>query len=66
LIDGFAERGKGVLLVSSDLMELLALADRILVMRNGAIVAELRHDVASEEAILAYAVGDATGSAVPG
>jgi ABC-type sugar transport system ATPase subunit len=66
LIDGFAERGKGVLLVSSDLVELLALADRILVMRNGAIVAELRHDAASEEAILAYAVGDATGAAIPG
>ena len=66
LIDGFAERGKGVLLVSSDLLELLALADRILVMRNGAIVAELGHDAASEEAILAYAVGDAIGSAVPG
>jgi len=66
LIDRFAERGKGVLLVSSDLLELLALADRILVMRNGAIVAELGHDAASEEAILAYAVGDAIGSAVPG
>ena len=66
LIDGLAERGKGVLLVSSDLVELLALADRILVMRNGAIVAELEHDAASEEAILAYAVGDAIGSTVPG
>jgi ABC-type sugar transport system ATPase subunit len=63
LIDGFAERGKGVLLVSSDLLELLALADRILVMRNSAIVAELGHDAASEEAILAYAVGDAISSA---
>ena len=64
LIDGFAERGKGVLLVSSDLLELLALADRILVMRNGAIVAELSHEEATEEAILAYAVGDLAGSGV--
>jgi ABC-type sugar transport system ATPase subunit len=66
LIDRLAERGKGVLLVSSDLLELLALADRILVMRNDAIVAELSHADASEEAVLAYAVGDqasvATGS----
>jgi ABC-type sugar transport system ATPase subunit len=62
LIDGFAERGKGVLLVSSDLLELLALADCILVMRNGAIVAELGHEAATEEAILAYAVGDQVGS----
>jgi ABC-type sugar transport system ATPase subunit len=62
LIDGFAERGKGVLLVSSDLLELLALADRILVMRNGAIVAELNHEEATEEAILAHAVGDLVSS----
>jgi rhamnose transport system ATP-binding protein len=66
LIDGFAERGKGVLIVSSDLLELLALADRILVMRNGAIVAELSHEEATEEAILAYAVGDLAGSGVQG
>jgi ABC-type sugar transport system ATPase subunit len=65
LIDGFAERGKAVLVVSSDLLELLALADRILVMRNGAIVAELNHEEASEEAILAYAVGDPVGASVP-
>ena len=66
LIDGFADRGKGVLLVSSDLLELLALADRIIVMRNDAIVAELSHAEASEEAILAYAVGDQVGSAAAG
>ncbi len=58
LIDSFAERGKAILLVSSELPEILALADRVLVMRNGALVAELAHDAASEEAILAYAVAD--------
>lgn len=58
LIDAFAARGKAVLLVSSELPEILALADRVLVMRNGAIVAELPHAAASEEAILSYAVGE--------
>ena len=58
LIDGFARRGKAVLLVSSELPEILALADRVLVMRNGAIVAELSHEEASEEAILSHAVGE--------
>jgi ABC-type sugar transport system ATPase subunit len=58
LIDSFTQRGKGVLLVSSELPEILALADRILVMRNGAIVAELSHDEASEEIILSYALGE--------
>jgi ABC-type sugar transport system ATPase subunit len=59
LIDEFAERGKGVLLISSELPEILALADRILVMRNGAVAGELTHEEASEEAILSYAVGEA-------
>ncbi len=63
LIDGFAERGKAVLLVSSELPEILALADRVLVMRNGAIVAELSHEEASEEAILSHAVGEADEAA---
>jgi ABC-type sugar transport system ATPase subunit len=58
LIDALAARGKGVLLVSSELPEILALADRVLVMRNGAIVGELPHAEASEEAILALAVQD--------
>ncbi len=59
LIDSFSERGKGVLLVSSELPEILALSDRVLVMRNGAIVAEMDHGEASEEAILSAAVGEA-------
>ena len=63
LIDAFAARGKAVLLVSSELPEILALADRVLVMRNGAIVTELPHAEASEEAILSYAVGE-TASAL--
>ncbi|MFN8677146.1 MAG: sugar ABC transporter ATP-binding protein [Thermomicrobiales bacterium] len=63
LIDGFAARGKAVLLVSSELPEILALADRVLVMRNGAIVAELPHAEATEEAILSYAVGELAGAA---
>jgi ABC-type sugar transport system ATPase subunit len=62
LIDAFAARGKAVLLVSSELPEILALSDRVLVMRNGAIVAELPHSVASEEAILSYAVGEMAGA----
>jgi ABC-type sugar transport system ATPase subunit len=58
LIDAFAARGRGVLLVSSELPEILALADRVLVMRNGAIVTELDHERATEESILSYAVGE--------
>ncbi|HYO29503.1 MAG TPA: ATP-binding cassette domain-containing protein, partial [Thermomicrobiales bacterium] len=59
LIDKLAAGGTAVLLVSSELPELLALTDRTLVMRNGGIVAEIPHELASEEAILAAAVGEA-------
>ena len=55
LIDGLTARGKAILLVSSELPEVLALADRVLVMRDGALVAELPHDAASEETILMHA-----------
>lgn len=55
LIDELAAQGKAILLVSSELPEILALADRVLVMRDGALVAELPHAAASEEAILSHA-----------
>ena len=52
LIDSLAARGVAILLVSSELPEILALSDRILVMKAGRIVAELDHGEASEERIL--------------
>ena len=59
LIDGLAARGKAILLVSSELPEILALCDRILVMKDGALVAELAHAEATEEAILSHATREA-------
>jgi len=55
LIDAFVAGGKSVLVVSSELPEILALCDRILVMRDGALVGELDHNDASEAAILELA-----------
>jgi len=55
LIDGLIEQGKAVLLVSSELPEILALSDRILVMRDGELVGELAHGQADEASILALA-----------
>ncbi len=52
LIDSLAAHGVAVLLVSSELPEIIALSDRILVMKAGRIVAELDHRDASEERIL--------------
>ncbi len=53
LIDELAEEGLGVLLISSDLEELVEGADRILVLREGAVVGELSGDEVTEERIMA-------------
>ena len=52
-----AARGAAVLLISSDLQEILGLSDRILVMRAGRIVARFAREEASEEKIIAAALG---------
>ena len=52
LIDGLARAGLAVLLISSELPEVLNLSTRILVMREGAIVGELARAEASQEAVL--------------
>ena len=57
LIRSFAARGGAVLVISSDLPEVLALGDRILVMREGAQMALLDHAKASQERIMALATG---------
>ncbi len=54
LIDSLAARGVAILLVSSELPEIIALSDRILVMKGGMIVKELDHSEATEERILSY------------
>jgi len=56
LIAGLAERGLGVLVVSSELEELVGLCTRILVMRDGEIVAEVPGEGATEQGLLRHAV----------
>jgi L-arabinose transport system ATP-binding protein len=51
-----AQQGIAVLFASSDLPEVLGLADRIIVMREGAISGELLHDEATEEQALSLAM----------
>lgn len=59
LIAGLAGRGLGVLLISSDVEEILGLAHRVLVMRTGRIAAELDGDDITEAAVLGAAFGSA-------
>ncbi|MGD0714361.1 MAG: sugar ABC transporter ATP-binding protein [Gaiellaceae bacterium] len=57
LLTELAAEGVAVLMISSELPEVLLLADRILVMREGRLVTELAHTEATEERIVAAAAG---------
>jgi L-arabinose transport system ATP-binding protein len=56
LIYKLAESGVGMVVVSSDLPEVLGISDRIVVMRDGRIVGELSRDEASQETVLSMAL----------
>lgn len=66
LIRTLANEGVTVLLFSSELPELLTLADRTLVMRSGRLVGECARADATAERLLALAVGSATDTATTG
>jgi len=57
LINELAERGVGILVMSSELPEVLGMSDRILVMREGRIGAELKTAEATQTMIMSHAVG---------
>ncbi|NDC63036.1 MAG: sugar ABC transporter ATP-binding protein [Planctomycetia bacterium] len=57
LIDGLCRGGMGVILTSSELPELLTLADRIVVLAEGRMTAEFARGAATEQAILEAATG---------
>ncbi|MGX4735404.1 sugar ABC transporter ATP-binding protein [Kitasatospora griseola] len=58
IIADLAREGTAVLIISSELPEVLGLADRVVVMQNGRTTGELTRAEASEEAILALAMAD--------
>ena len=57
LIRRLCDQGLGVIVISSELPEILEISDRILVMHHGEIAAELNRSEATEEAIMSHAVG---------
>jgi ribose transport system ATP-binding protein len=59
LIEELAREGHSVIVVSSELPEVMRVSDRVLVMRDGAVVAELGRSQLSEETIVSHAVGKA-------
>ena len=57
LIQRLARAGKGVVVISSELVELIGICHRIVVMRAGALQATLSADQLTEEALIAHATG---------
>jgi len=56
ILRNLAENGVGIILISSDLPEVLAISDRIVVMRNGNIVTEASSMESTQESILEHGI----------
>lgn len=57
LLNELKESGKAIIMISSDMPEVLGISDRILVMSEGKITGELSRDEATQEKIMKLAVG---------
>ena len=55
-MDNLAREGKAIIMISSDMPEILGMSDRIYVMRNRRIVKELEASRTTQEIILSYAL----------
>ncbi len=57
IMNELTKQGKSIVLISSDLPELIGMSDRILVMKEGEIVKTIMRQEATQEKVLAYAAG---------
>ena len=55
-MEQMAQEGMSIIMISSELTEVMGMSDRILVMRDGRLTAEIERGQFSEENILNYAV----------
>jgi ribose transport system ATP-binding protein len=58
LMSELAQAGMGIIMISSELLEILGMSDRILVMHEGRVAAILDRSEATQEKIMAYASGE--------
>jgi ribose transport system ATP-binding protein len=63
LIEDLAREGHSIIVVSSELPEVIRLSDRVLVMREGQIAADIPRDKLTESAIVAHAIPGANADA---
>jgi len=57
LMEDLARQGAGILMISSDMSEVLNMSDRVLVVRDGSIAGQLSREDATQESIMRLAVG---------
>lgn len=57
IINELAERGVAILMISSELPEIIGMADRVLVMHEGRLMAGLQKEEMTQERIMHYATG---------
>ena len=65
IISELAASGLGIILISSDLPEVLAMSDRLIVMHEGRITAELPRAEATQERVMFAATGQERGLPLP-
>jgi rhamnose transport system ATP-binding protein len=63
IINELAQEGMAIILISSDLPEVLAMSDRILVMREGQQMGIFDRQEATQEKVMTAAMGQASASA---
>jgi ribose transport system ATP-binding protein len=62
LMDRLAKEGYAILMISSELQEVIGVSDRVYVMKDGEITGELNRDELTQENIMHYAVGGKVAS----
>lgn len=61
LMEELVAKGKSIIMISSELPEVLGMSDRIVVMHEGSVISTLNNEGLSEPEVLAYAVGEVKG-----
>ncbi|MBM3708755.1 MAG: sugar ABC transporter ATP-binding protein, partial [Actinobacteria bacterium] len=56
ILEDQCKEGNGIIMVSEDIMEILSMSDRIIVIKGGRIVAELKSELTSKEELLSKAI----------
>lgn len=58
IMDGLARRGVAIIMISSELPEIMNMSDRVIVMHRGRIAAELSRRELTQENIMRFATGE--------